>query len=64
MNKNVTFLFIIKNISCVQFSLCHTSDENFLTSNFSQTTVNSTLALYAAECVYMLVHCTDSYLAI
>ena len=41
MNKNVTFLFIVKNISCVQFSLCHTSDENFLTSNFSQTTVHS-----------------------
>ena len=39
MNKNVTFLFIVKNISCVQFSSCHTSDENFLTSNFSQTTV-------------------------
>ena len=39
MNKNVTFLFIIKNISCVQFSSCHISDEIFLMSNFSQTTV-------------------------
>ena len=29
MNKNVTFLFIVKNISCGQFSSCHTSDENF-----------------------------------
>ena len=41
MNKNVTFLFIVKNISCVQFSSCHTSDENFLTSNFSQTMVHT-----------------------
>ena len=40
MNKNVT-LFIVKNISCVQFSSCHTSDENFLTSNFFQTTVHA-----------------------
>ena len=39
MDKNVTFLFIVKNISCVQFLSCHTSDEKFLTSNFSQTTV-------------------------
>ena len=39
MNKNVTFLFTVKNILCVQFSSCHTSDENFLTSNSSQTTV-------------------------
>ena len=39
MNKNVTFFFIVKNISCVQFSSCHTCDVNFLTSNFSQTTV-------------------------
>ena len=37
--KSITFLFIVKIISCVQFSSCHTSDENFLTSNFSQTTV-------------------------
>ena len=39
MNKNITFLFIVKNISFIQFSSCHTSDENFLASNFSQTTV-------------------------
>ena len=56
MNKNVTFLFIVKNISCVQFSSCHISDENFLTSNFSQTTithnpcktVNNDFTLYAS----------------
>ena len=40
MNKNVTFFFIVNNISYIQFSLCHTSDENFLTLNFSQTTVS------------------------
>ena len=34
--KNITFFFIVK---CVQFSSCYTSDENFLMSNFSQTTV-------------------------
>ena len=39
MNNKHYFLFIVKNISCVQFSSCHTSDENFLTPNFSQTTV-------------------------
>ena len=39
MNKNVTSLFIVKNISGIQFSSCHTSDKNFLMSNFSQTTV-------------------------
>ena len=39
MNKNITFLVIVKNISCVQFLSCHNSDEKFLTSNFSQTTV-------------------------
>ena len=39
MNKNVTFLFIVKNISYVQFSSCHTSNKNFLTLKFSQTTV-------------------------
>ena len=39
MNKNIIFLFTVKNISCIQFSLCHTSDKKFLTSNFSLTTV-------------------------
>ena len=39
-NKKHYFLFIVKNISCVQFSTCHTSNENFLLSNFSQTTVH------------------------
>ena len=39
MNKNITFLIIVKNISFVQFMLCHTSDKKFLASNFSQTTV-------------------------
>ena len=34
MNNKHYFLFIVKNISCVQFSSCHTSDENFLTPNF------------------------------
>ena len=28
--KNITFSFIVKNILCVQFSSCHTSDEKFL----------------------------------
>ena len=37
--KNITFLFIFKNNLFVQFSSCHTSDENFLASIFSQTTV-------------------------
>ena len=39
MNKNHYFLFIVKNISCVQFSSCHTSNEKSLALNFSQTTV-------------------------
>ena len=39
MNKKHYLFIHCKNISCIQFSLCHTSDENFLTSNFSQTTV-------------------------
>ena len=39
MNKSITFLFIVKNISLVQFSSYHTSDEKILASNFSQTTV-------------------------
>ena len=34
MNKKHYFLFIVKNISCVQFSSCHSSDENFLALNF------------------------------
>ena len=29
MNKRHYFLFIVKNISCIQFSSCHTIDENF-----------------------------------
>ena len=33
-------LFIAKNISFIQFSSCHTSDENVLASKFSQTTVS------------------------
>ena len=33
------FVFIFKNILFVQFSSCHTSDENFLASIFSQTMV-------------------------
>ena len=37
MNKKHYFLFIVKNISCVQFSSCHTSNEIFLASNVSQT---------------------------
>ena len=37
MYKNITFLFIVKNISFVQFLLCHTSDEKFLASYFPQT---------------------------
>ena len=40
MNKKHYILFIVKNILLVQFSLCHTSDENVLASNFSQTTVS------------------------
>ena len=36
MNKKHYVLFIVKNISCIQFSLCHTSDENFLALNFSE----------------------------
>ena len=43
MNKNITSLFIVKNISFIQFSSCHTSDENFLASNFPQTTVIHTV---------------------
>ena len=39
MNNKHCFLFRVKNISSVQLSSCHTSDENFLTPNFSQTTV-------------------------
>ena len=39
MNKKHYFLFIVKNILFVQFSLCHISDENFLPLNFSQITV-------------------------
>ena len=39
MNKKHYFLFIVKGISYVQFSSCHTSNENFLAMNFSQTTV-------------------------
>ena len=38
-NERKHFLFIVKNISFVQFSSCHTRDEIFLASNFSQTTV-------------------------
>ena len=34
MNKKYYFLFTVKKISCVQFSSCHTSDKNFLMSNF------------------------------
>ena len=41
MNKKYYFLLIVKNILCIQFLSCHTSNENFLTSNFSQTTVDS-----------------------
>ena len=41
MNNKHYFLFIVKNISCVQFLSCHTSDENFLMPNFSQTVVAS-----------------------
>ena len=41
MNNKHYFLFIVKNISCVEFLLCHTSDENFLMLNFSQTTVGA-----------------------
>ena len=49
MNNKHYFLFIVKNISCVQFSLCHTSDENFLMSNFSQTTV------YTYVCINIVI---------
>ena len=31
--------YSVKSILCIQFLSCHTSDENFLTSNFSQTTL-------------------------
>ena len=41
MNKKYYILFIVKNISCIQFSSCHTSDKKFLASNFSQTAVHS-----------------------
>ena len=41
MNKKYYFVFIVKNISCIQFLSCHTSNEKFLTLNFSQTTVAS-----------------------
>ena len=44
MNKKHYILFIVKNISCVQFSSCPTSDENFLASNFFQTTVTKSWA--------------------
>ena len=43
MNKKHYFLCIVKNISCVQSSSCHTSDENVLALNFSQTTVVGTI---------------------
>ena len=33
-----------KNISCVKFSSLQAADENFLTANFSQTTVYSSAA--------------------
>ena len=49
MNNKHYFLFIVKNISCVQFLSCYTSDENFLMPNFSQTMVST----YA--CINVLV---------
>ena len=51
MNKKHYFLFIVKNISCVQFSSYHTSDENFLALNFSQTTVVSWLYMGMNACL-------------
>ena len=33
-NKNVTFLFIVKTILCIQFLSCHTSDKNVFNIKF------------------------------
>ena len=48
MNKTITVLFIVKNISFVYFSSCHTATKTFLESNFSQTTVVAVVASYHA----------------
>ena len=55
MNKKHYFLFIVKNISCIQFSLCHTSDEKFLTPNFSQTTVSMVVMVFSTEHITLVV---------
>ena len=34
MNKKHYVLFIVKNISCVQFSSCHTSDKKIFSIEF------------------------------
>ena len=56
MNNKHYFLFIVKNISCVQFLSCHTSDENFLMPNFSQTTVNQERATAAHAYLIKCIH--------
>ena len=55
MNKNITFLFIVKNNLYIQFSPCHTSDENVLMSNFSQTTVCTYVATYIHTYNYYII---------
>ena len=56
MNKKHYFLFIVKNISCVQFLSCHTSDEKILMLNFSQTTVNQERVTAAQACLIKCIH--------
>ena len=51
MNKKHYILVIVENISLFNFR-CYISDENFLTSNFSQTTVSCYLSTAAFNDCY------------
>ena len=57
MNRKHYFLFFVKNISLVQFSSCHTSNDNILASNFPQTTV----AIASVQIILLLQATIESY---
>ena len=51
MNKNITFLFIVKNILFIQFLSCHTSEKIFSIKFFPN---------YGMKCDVMLSHSANT----